>query len=66
MRYDESGNVTEGTAPDGSTTSYTYDPVGNMLTKTVGGVKTQYSYNAANQLVSDGENRYVYDAKCNF
>ena len=50
MRYDESGNVTEGTAPDGSTTSYTYDPVGNMLTKTVGGVKTQYSYNAANQL----------------
>ena len=47
MRYDESGNVTEGTAPDGSTTSYTYDPVGNMLTKTVGGIKTQYSYNAA-------------------
>ena len=65
MRYDESGNVTEGTAPDSSTTSYTYDPVGNMLTKTVGGVKTQYSYNAANQLVSDGENRYAYDANGN-
>ena len=36
---------------------YTYDAVRNMLSK--GNVK--YSYNAGNQLVSDGVNTYTYD-----
>ena len=63
--YDALGQLTGFERSDGITEAYTYDPVGNMLTKTVGGVKTQYSYNAANQLVSDGENRYVYDANGN-
>lgn len=48
--YDALGQLTGFERSDGITEAYTYDPVGNMLTKTVGGIKTQYSYNAANQL----------------
>ena len=46
---------------------YVYDPAGNILEKTVGGRKTTYTYDAANQLVSstdaDGKvTEYAYDA----
>ena len=32
-----------------------------MLSKTAGGVKTNYTYNAGNQLVGDGTYKYTYD-----
>jgi RHS repeat-associated protein len=35
------------------TKAYTYDPAGNRKTSTVGGVQTDYTYNAASQLVSE-------------
>ena len=45
---------------------YTYDPAGNRLSKTVGGVTTTYVYDEANQLVSSTVNgvttNYKYDA----
>ena len=63
--YDALGQLTSFTRSDGYEESYAYDPAGNMTAKTVDGVKTNYSYNAANQLVSDGENRYTYDKNGN-
>jgi len=45
---------------------YTYDPAGNILSKTVYGKTTTYTYDAANQLVSaivhDTKTSYAYDA----
>ena len=45
---------------------YTYDPAGNRLSKTVGGVTTTYVYDEANQLVSSTvkgvTTNYKYDA----
>ena len=45
---------------------YTYDPAGNRLSKTVGGVTTTYVYDEANQLVSSSvkgvTTNYKYDA----
>ena len=32
-----------------------------MLSKTAGGIKTNYTYNAGNQLVGDGTYKYTYD-----
>ena len=63
--YDKLGQLTSFERSDGYTESYVYDPVGNMLSKTRNGVKTEYTYNAANQLVSDGENKYTYDKNGN-
>ena len=59
--YDAIGQLTEFTRSDGIAESYTYDPAGNMLSKTAGGIKTNYTYNAGNQLVGDGTYRYTYD-----
>lgn len=50
--YDALGQLTGFERSDGYAESYTYDPVGNMLSKSANGVKTRYTYNAANQLVS--------------
>lgn len=48
---------------------YQYDPVGNMTTKTVDGVSTIYSYDAADQLITEtqGSNNtlYAYDGNGN-
>ena len=45
---------------------YVYDPAGNILSKTVGGVTTKYTYDKANQLLTSTRNgkvtRYEYDA----
>ena len=43
------------------TAGYTYDKVGNRLTKTEDGVTTKYTYNALNQLVSENSKKYQYD-----
>ena len=42
-------------------TSYTYDCVGNRLTKTTGKDKTEYKYNNLNQLISENGTVYKYD-----
>ena len=63
--YDKLGQLTGFERSDGYTESYVYDPVGNMLSKTRNGVKIDYTYNAGNQLVSDGENKYTYDKNGN-
>jgi len=47
------------------TTSYSYDNVGNRVTKNVGGVVTNYTYNAADQLLTEGGLTYTYDANGN-
>jgi RHS repeat-associated protein len=47
------------------TISYTYDPAGNRLTKTDGGVTTSYTYDANDRLLAEGGNAYTYDANGN-
>jgi RHS repeat-associated protein len=55
------------TEPGDSTTiiSYTYDAVGNRLTKTVDGVTSAYTYDANDRLLSEGDTTYTYDANGN-
>jgi fibro-slime domain-containing protein/RHS repeat-associated protein len=45
--------------------SYTYDAVGNRLTLNDNGANTTYSYNASDQLTSDGSSTYTYDSNGN-
>ena len=54
--------------PDGSPTNettFTYDPVGNRLRMTVGGVTTDYTYNELDQLLTAGGASLAYDARGN-
>jgi len=55
--------LTQVTYPSGSPSSvqYSYDAVGNRLTKTVSGTPTTYSYDAANQLTSAGGVAYNFN-----
>ena len=41
--------------------NYTYDAVGNRLTKTDNGVVTTYTYDANNRLLTEGSTTYIYD-----
>jgi RHS repeat-associated protein len=43
----------------------TYNKVGNLVTKTIDGIETSYSYNANDQLISKGSITYTYDANGN-
>jgi len=47
------------------TQAYTFDPMGNRLTKSVNGTSTSYTYNAANMLLTRGANSYTNDANGN-
>jgi len=50
----------------GDNYSFTYDKIGNTLSKTVGAVTTTYTYfNGTNKLKSDGSFNYTYDANAN-
>lgn len=73
--YDTNGRLlTECTAPSGSTgcptgsskTTYTYDKVGNRLTKATGTASTAYTYDAADELTKavtgSTTTNYTYDA----
>ena len=69
--YDYMGNLlkSEITGSTNVTTLYTYDKVGNRLTKKQNNVTTTYTYNGLNQLTGesgDGNSlNYVYDANGN-
>ncbi len=45
--------------------SNTYDPVGNLKTKTLNGISESYTYNANDQLTQKGSITYTYDANGN-
>jgi len=53
--------------PNGNnaTTSFTYDAVGNLVTKTIDGTQTDYAYNSNDQLTQKGSITYTYDANGN-
>jgi len=44
---------------------YTYDGVGNRLTKTEDGTLTNYTYDSNDRLLTEGENTYTYDSNGN-
>ncbi|WP_406169924.1 DUF6531 domain-containing protein [Streptomyces sp. NBC_00996] len=48
--YDDAGQVTGRTYPDGRTTTFTYTSDGNRDSSTTDGLKTTYGYTAARQL----------------
>jgi len=57
-KVNSSGTVT-------NNVSYTYDVIGNRLTKTVNGTTTNYSYDKANQLTALGSTAWTYDGNGN-
>lgn len=63
--YDVLNRLTKETLRDGTQIEYTYDAVGNRLTKKVGANTTNYSYNAANELTTVGSTTYIYDKNGN-
>jgi RHS repeat-associated protein len=63
--YDANGRLTEECTASENCTSYTYDQVGNRLTRETPDDTTEYTYDAADQLVSAGPTDYTYDAAGN-
>ena len=59
--YDEIGQLTGWTAPNGSRTDYVYDALGNRLTETIDGVVTTYTVNNLNQYTQVATEAYIYD-----
>jgi RHS repeat-associated protein len=55
--YDERNRLTSG---DG--TDYTYTPRGTLATQTKNGATTQYTFDAFDRLIADGDSLYAYDA----
>ncbi|MFQ5341315.1 MAG: RHS repeat-associated core domain-containing protein [Anaerolineae bacterium] len=45
--------------------TYTYDSVGNRLTKSVDGATTNYTYDSRGRLLTEGASHYTYDASGN-
>ncbi len=63
---DALNRLTQVVYPNNDTVDYTYDANGNRLTTTLNGNQiATYSYNAADQLLSDGSISYSYDAAGN-
>ena len=58
--YDDLYRLTGVTYPDATTQAYTYDGVGNRLTK-VEGSTTGYTYDDADRMTSAGGVTYTYD-----
>jgi uncharacterized protein RhaS with RHS repeats len=63
--YDELSRLTSVTYKDNVTQSYTFDKVGNRLTKTEGGNTTTYTYNNVNEMLTAGSDSYTYDQNGN-
>jgi RHS repeat-associated protein len=63
--YDELSRLTSVDYGDGETQAYSFDPMGNRLSKTDNGVSEGYAYNAANMLTQRASQPYVNDANGN-
>jgi RHS repeat-associated protein len=63
--YDEISRLTSVDYGDGETQGYSFDPMGNRLSKTDNGVSEGYAYNAANMLTQRAGQPYVNDANGN-
>jgi RHS repeat-associated protein len=68
--YDDAYRLLEETCFDSSggvitQTAYTYDPVGNRLSRVINGQTTTYTYNELDQLTSVGAAQYSYDGRGN-
>jgi RHS repeat-associated protein len=63
--YDALNRLASATVDERPTYSYSYDPVGNMTSKTVNGLTTTYLYNAANERTLGGGLSYTYDPNGN-
>jgi RHS repeat-associated protein len=68
--YDGSGQLThlqhkDGTGSNLANYTYTYDAVHRLLTETLNGTTTTYSYDSSNQLTNDSRLTYSYDAAGN-
>jgi RHS repeat-associated protein len=61
--YDYDGNyqVTAVEYPDGDDETFTYDAMGNRLTRVFNGSTTNYTYNAGERMTAAGGVTYVYD-----
>ncbi|MEH6908907.1 DNRLRE domain-containing protein, partial [Neobacillus drentensis] len=68
-QYDQLNQLTQETLLDGTMISYEYDSVGNRTKKTVtkgtSSTITTYSFNQANQLISENNQPYLYDLNGN-
>jgi len=63
--YDALNRLTGVDYGDGTTQGYTFDPMGNRLSKTENSASESYSYNNANMLLSRGASSYTNDANGN-
>jgi len=63
--YDALNRLTGVDYGDGTTQGYTFDPMGNRLSKTENSTTESYSYNNANMLLARGGNSYTNDANGN-
>ncbi|WDL95507.1 RHS repeat-associated core domain-containing protein [Alicyclobacillus sp. ALC3] len=69
--YDAMNRLTTEVTPSGDTVTYTYDPMGNILSKAVQpsgsstSTTTNYTYNADNQLTAVNSQAFTYDANGN-
>ena len=63
--FDNTHRLTSATYGDGSFEKFTYDGVGNRLTRTTEGGSTLYAYDIANQLLSAGADTFTYDGNGN-
>lgn len=48
-----------------ATYQYSYDNLGNLLTRTINGAPTSFTYNGANELTQEGTTTFSYDANGN-
>lgn len=60
--YDRLYRLTSAAGGPLGATSYTYDPVGNRLSRTRGGASTSYAYDRADRISSAGATSYAVDA----
>ena len=58
-KYDKAGQLTASRRSDGYAESFVYDPVGNMVEKTLNGTKIAMTYDAANELKTGVSNSGV-------